>query len=481
VPNPNEGESSPSLITNDVREQFERRFANELKVFGFELAIPHATADAVTNLVEAAPAFAGPLKQTARPAVPLEKSAAEPIPTSPHATIVAAATTGDLRPPAAFHAEPALTGANALGTISRGEESKTQASIRSSVESAPDHTNDMPSPVAPTAAPPSLPVASVAFRGKESSDPQPVVRPEAPPFPATTTTIREAGAEATPAAPPVMAPSLPSDTPPAKAPASVGSGLADSAAGTSFSDPKFGAASSGENSPNDPDRNPTNHASSSTTDRRVDVSSRSPFPAAAEQPSKVDPPAATPSPLPAAASDASRGAATAKGNEALGKSDPSDAAHPARPDTADTMVAAVPPAQMAAAAAKSDMKVAVHFGEFGAVELHAKVATDELSASITADHHEMHAQLSSDLPALQQALNDHHLRVNEILVLHNSLSSETSSKDGLNREREENAARQPSGSQKSSGGGSPLFDGAPNGRSEAVGIFDSKGRLSVRA
>ena len=110
------------------------------------------------------------------------------------------------------------------------------------------------------------------------------------------------------------------------------------------------------------------------------------------------------------------------------------------------------------------------------------MAGEEVSASITVEHRDAHSMLTSDLPALHQALNDRQLRVSEILLLHNSLSSGGSSDDGPNAQSEGGSSqRQSNGSQQLAGEGSASLDSAPSARTGAGGIFDSRGRLSVRA
>jgi hypothetical protein len=129
---------------------------------------------------------------------------------------------------------------------------------------------------------------------------------------------------------------------------------------------------------------------------------------------------------------------------------------------------------------KSGVKIALQGEQFGAVELHAKVTNDQVSASITVDHHETHALLSSDLPALQQMLNERHLRVSEIILLHNSLASSGSSDGGPTAKREATTP-QPANGSSVNGGGSATSSSASNGQTGADAIFDSRGRLSVRA
>ena len=82
-----------------------------------------------------------------------------------------------------------------------------------------------------------------------------------------------------------------------------------------------------------------------------------------------------------------------------------------------------------------------------------------------------------------EALNDRQLRVSEILLLHNTLSSGGSSEDGANAQRDEQAPKQANqvGSQRTLGEGLPANGEAPSARTAINGIFDSRGRLSVRA
>ena len=129
----------------------------------------------------------------------------------------------------------------------------------------------------------------------------------------------------------------------------------------------------------------------------------------------------------------------------------------------------------------SDVKIALQGEQMGPVELRAKVSGDQLSASITVEHHETHALLSADMPALHQVLNDRQLRVNEILLLHDSLSSSDSPDGGPPHKRDQALHQQNHGPART-GADSALFpDGPQTGRAALNEIFDSRGRLSVRA
>jgi hypothetical protein len=169
-------------------------------------------------------------------------------------------------------------------------------------------------------------------------------------------------------------------------------------------------------------------------------------------------------------------------------------ADPAPRDTnggasADTLRAENQPAPGMSAAhltsqmSKSDVKIALQGDQFGSVELHAKVNGDQLSASITVEHHDTHAMLASDLPALHQLLNERQLRVSEILLLHDSLASGHSAhEDGASAKRDGSSPRGTGASGEagredvSSASGSVSAE-----RTSGSEIFNSQGRLSVRA
>ncbi len=130
---------------------------------------------------------------------------------------------------------------------------------------------------------------------------------------------------------------------------------------------------------------------------------------------------------------------------------------------------------------KSGVKIAFQGEQLGNVELRAKITGDRVSASITVDRHETHALLTSDLPVLQQSMNQRQLRVNEIMLLHNSSSADTSSGSGLPEKQEHATHQQELGTSDIGGEGQSIRSGAGEDLGGANRIFDSKGRLSVRA
>ncbi len=139
-------------------------------------------------------------------------------------------------------------------------------------------------------------------------------------------------------------------------------------------------------------------------------------------------------------------------------------------------------AHLVSEASKSDVRIALQGEQMGLVELHAKMTGDQVSASITVEHHDTHALLSADLPALHQLLNEHQLRVREIILFHDSLSSGNSPHDDREPAKHEQAlARQTNSSSGTGDEGPAAAIREPEAQSGTNRIFDSRGRLSVRA
>jgi flagellar hook-length control protein FliK len=133
-------------------------------------------------------------------------------------------------------------------------------------------------------------------------------------------------------------------------------------------------------------------------------------------------------------------------------------------------------ARLVEAAGRSEMRIAMDSDKLGPVELRARMVGDQVGAAITVEKRDAHAALAVELPALQQALSDKQLRVEQVTLLHASLGS-TAGDAGTARHDHgsgPHAALTPWSI--GSGGISQMFAGA-----EPSGIFDSKGRLSVHA
>jgi hypothetical protein len=134
-------------------------------------------------------------------------------------------------------------------------------------------------------------------------------------------------------------------------------------------------------------------------------------------------------------------------------------------------------AKLVEAAGHSEMRIAMDTDRLGVVELRAHMIGDTVGAAITVEKREAHAILAVELPALQQALSDKQLRIEQVTLLHGSLSSTMGDASTSTRHDEPSV---PHGATRASswdaGRISSMFGG-----SEPFGIFDSQGRLSVRA
>ncbi len=160
---------------------------------------------------------------------------------------------------------------------------------------------------------------------------------------------------------------------------------------------------------------------------------------------------------------------------------PSAAAEPSN-DAAQQQAASIQSTQLTSQIGKADVKIALSGDQFGQVELHAKVTGDQLNASITVEHRETHALLASDLPALRQVLTERQLRVGEITLLHDVASSGGSMADRRQQAMpDETAPRQNDNASGTHKDGSPFPDNLDKRRTGTNPIFDSRGRLSVRA
>src|SRR5262249_45650012 len=80
-------------------------------------------------------------------------------------------------------------------------------------------------------------------------------------------------------------------------------------------------------------------------------------------------------------------------------------------------------AQLAQSATHSEMRIAMQTDRLGTVELRARVTGDEVGAAIAVEKRDAHAALAAELPALQQALSERHLRVEHLSLLQGGLHS----------------------------------------------------------
>jgi flagellar hook-length control protein FliK len=136
---------------------------------------------------------------------------------------------------------------------------------------------------------------------------------------------------------------------------------------------------------------------------------------------------------------------------------------------------------------RSEMNIALQAEALGAVQVHTHVSGDQVAASITVDRHDVHALLASDLPALHQALGDRQLRLDSISLQHSALlGAGTAFGDNAARQQSQQGSSWQTPFQGESQAGvslpaTPMLNWEAPGFAEARPIFDSQGRLSVRA
>ncbi len=138
---------------------------------------------------------------------------------------------------------------------------------------------------------------------------------------------------------------------------------------------------------------------------------------------------------------------------------------------------------LAGRAGQSEMNIAMQAEALGAVQVRTHVSGDQVQAAITVERRDAHAVLSSDLPALHQALNDRQLRLEGISVSQASFAGGAAISDGTGRQHPQDGTPQrpfAAGSRFAPVSKAPESLGFTE-PSDARTAFDSHGRLSVRA
>ena len=139
-------------------------------------------------------------------------------------------------------------------------------------------------------------------------------------------------------------------------------------------------------------------------------------------------------------------------------------------------------AHLGGSAHESEMNIALQAGALGGIELRTRVSGDVVGAAISVEHHDAHATISNDLPALHQALHEQRLRVGDVSVVQGSIHSGTSLGDGRASQQRESASHRPPVPAWTAAGDSEAPELAFFTQGQETGtLFDSNGRLSVRA
>jgi hypothetical protein len=130
------------------------------------------------------------------------------------------------------------------------------------------------------------------------------------------------------------------------------------------------------------------------------------------------------------------------------------------------------------------MNVALRTEGLGAVQVRAHVTGDQVGAAITVERHDAHVALTSDLPALHQALTERQLRVETVSLQQGSAHAGPGVGEGA--ARQQNQGGTPSRPSPFGEAGTGFLGAAQNAGTtdtspENYTAFDSNGRLSVQA
>ena len=137
-------------------------------------------------------------------------------------------------------------------------------------------------------------------------------------------------------------------------------------------------------------------------------------------------------------------------------------------------------AQLAGGNGHSEMHIAMQADTLGPVELHARVTGEQVGATIMVEKKEAHAALAVELPSLQQALSDMHLRVEHVVLSQGAphcMAGDTASSDA--GQPQQQRASVPSPYRKDPN--EEELNSVATALAESAGIFDTQGRLSVLA
>ena len=200
--------------------------------------------------------------------------------------------------------------------------------------------------------------------------------------------------------------------------------------------------------------------------------------AALDSSNPISPAALGVTPMPATGKDSgsvAKPAATADAeNSNAAPSDASDV----KPQTLDSKL--VNMAQLTGNNSHSEVRIAMQADQLGQVELHATLNGQQVGAAIIVEKKEAHVAMAVELPSLQQALEDKHLRVSEVILTQSTLHS-TAGDAGNGGNAPAEQRRGQAGTQYRQAGQDSRYVSTPSGILESTGVFDDHGRLSVRA
>lgn len=134
-------------------------------------------------------------------------------------------------------------------------------------------------------------------------------------------------------------------------------------------------------------------------------------------------------------------------------------------------------AQLLQSVSHSEMHISLQSDKFGAVELHTRIAGDQVGAAITVEKRDAHAALAAELPALQQALSEKQLRVDQVALFHSAPHTATGDTGAQAQQRDARSAPRQNAVSGSTLSGTTIQSVI----ADSSGIFDSQGKLSVHA
>jgi hypothetical protein len=128
--------------------------------------------------------------------------------------------------------------------------------------------------------------------------------------------------------------------------------------------------------------------------------------------------------------------------------------------------------------ARGEMHLSMQTERLGAVELHTSVHGDQVGAIIAVEKHDMQSLLNNALPQLHQALSDKNLLLQQVTIQHGL--SDAAAQGSASHSKQDSGNRQSGyGSTNGSGSSGSSATGGSSTKGEA-GIYDLRGRLSVR-
>jgi len=137
-------------------------------------------------------------------------------------------------------------------------------------------------------------------------------------------------------------------------------------------------------------------------------------------------------------------------------------------------------ASLSARLTQAEASIAFRGEGLGSVQVHTRVSGDEVGASIAVERHDVRAMLSNDLASLHQALGDKQLRLENVSLQQTPLDSQGWN-GGNSGEGSQQGKRNSSGRSAGLDTNVATAGNETSSAGEQATVFNSQGRLSVRA